>query len=421
MQSQQTEANQPLINFPSSKLTMTQPQSSEKGNTLTFNVAIMFLFYVLSVTLCLSSVSTCACAIFNPVGTFRTFALYLFYTLVLSLLLTSISIALIGVYFDNPDSPESQTIVKVGDEVVLEEHHETSAPQEVVDPKPIQYENSEGSATQGLGEVTLTKEASYEDLAPQEVAESTLANEADRKVSAQSAALAHAADCGQLRSAFRSPPIEAQAKALLHLISAGAFVTNPTACDDGASPPTPVAGASQQVVLEGRPKNQIVGTGHPVDKIGGFHGEESAPPDEMSDAAEPKKHAPKVNAISHIGTAGQDKATTGVITARGTRKIETWIEQTSSAKTDDADDEDTEIMVVRRGPLSEIRSISPDSDFQAALRMYMGKGVSYRGKQRTSGNSTPSLGSSDESEFQGLVRKTFMLGKVGGRSKARSV
>lgn len=317
MQSQQAETNQPLTSFSSSKPTMTQTQSSRYGNPLTFNVAIMFLFYVLSVTLCLSSVSTCACVIFNPVGTFRTIANYVFYALSLSLLLTFLSIALIVVYFDIRALPEPQTIVQVGDEkLALEEDREMSASHEVVDVMPIQEKHSKGSATQDLEEATLTQEASYEDLAPQEVAKSTLTNEADREVSAQSALLAHAAGCERMRRAYRSPLIEAQAAAPLRLINAGAFTTDLAARDDGDSPPTPATSASQPSALGDHPEKHLVEIENPADRTGGFYEESSARPENSSDAAESKEHTTRVNAPNHMEkTASQDKATTSVISA----------------------------------------------------------------------------------------------------------
>lgn len=438
MESQQAEINQTLSSFFSSKPTMTRPWSSRYGNPLTFNVAIMFLFYVLSVTLCLSSVSTCACVIFNPVGTFRTIANYLSYTLGLSLLLTFLSIPLIVVYFDIRASPEPQAMVQVGDEkLMLEKHREMSAPHEVVDTMPIQEEHSEGSATQDLEEATLTQEASYEELAPQEVAESNLTDEADCEVSAQYALLAQAADCERLRCAYRSPPIEAQATALLRLINVGAFTTNPAARDDGDSPPTPATGASQPSALEDHLKKHFVETEHAADRAGGVYEEKSALPKDMSDAAESRAHMLRINATNHIEkTASQNKAKTSVISSRGSRKIEKWMNQTNSADTDDADEdradeaqvEDDDITVARRGPLSETRSISSDSEFQKALRVYMGKGAGYRGKQRRAGTSSSSSFQSSsgsalsaESEFQGSVREMLRFGKVGGKRKARSV
>lgn len=317
MQSQQAETNQGLTSSSYSKPTMTQPRSSRYGNPLTFNVAVMFLFYVLSVNLCLSSVSTCACVIFNPVGTFRTIANYLFYALGLSLLLTFLSIPLIVFHFDIRASPEPRTIVPVSDEkLMLEEHREMSAPHEVVDAMPIQEGHSEASATQDLEEATLTQEASYEDLAPQEVAESTLTDKADREVSAQSALLAHAADCERLRHAYRSPPIEAQVAALLRLTNAGAFTTNPAVRDDADCTPTPATVASQPSALGDHPKKDFVETGNAADRSGGFYEEKSAPLEDISDAAGPKKHTPRFNAPNHIEeTASQEKATTSVISA----------------------------------------------------------------------------------------------------------
>lgn len=84
----------------------------------------------------------------------------------------------------------------------------------------------------------------------------------------------------------------------------------------------------------------------------------------------------------------------------------------------DIDEQTPEIMVWRckdGGALSETRSLSQDSNFQKALRGYMGKKLDHGGRRSRSGNSTPSLGLSEESEFQGWVREMFTLEKVGKR------
>ena len=108
MRKQETDTDQSPTSFPASKPTMDRSLSSRYGNPLTFNVVVMFLFYVLSITLCLSSISTCVCVIFNPVGTLLTITGYLFYALVSSLLLTFLSIPLIALYFDNEAEHEGQ-------------------------------------------------------------------------------------------------------------------------------------------------------------------------------------------------------------------------------------------------------------------------------------------------------------------------
>ncbi len=93
---------------------------------------------------------------------------------------------------------------------------------------------------------------------------------------------------------------------------------------------------------------------------------------------------------------------------------------------DDADIEETAENVAwshndnRPRCLSETRSVSQDSAFQMALRVYMEKGRRYAGREKKS-----SIGSTEESEFQGSVRKMYKLEKVGakiagGKRKARS-
>ncbi|KAL9064411.1 MAG: hypothetical protein Q9161_008888 [Pseudevernia consocians] len=389
---------------------MDRPKSSKYGNPITFNVATMFLFYVLSVTLCLSSFSTCVCVIFDPVGTFRTITNYFLYALGLGILLTFLFVGLTGVCFDEQAPPESQGISEIVDEMpvpaehhkvpasqeavdaapVQEPHHEVSAPQEIVDSAPIQEEHLEVSAPQEVEEATLIQEEHLEVSAPQEVQEATLTPDAFREASAPQF------------------PVDATT---IHATPTPLLTTTDTAKIDNAAPR--------------------------------FCGETSASLEEMNHAAEGKEQAPKATTTtSHTET---------VMTARESKKIEKWLSQTNSADTHattascsaleggDALDEDTNeetaatIVWVRNdgGPLSETQSVSRDSDFQKALRVYMDKGPRYAGRQGESGSSTPSSGSSEESEFQGLVRKRFTLEKVGekkaegkkaeGKRKARSV
>lgn len=154
--------------------------------------------------------------------------------------------------------------------------------------------------------------------------------------------------------------------------------------------------------------------------------------EEMSNAAEQKKNAAIAISAKHT-ELGQHEVTDNVITACESKKIEEWISQTTLAnnqaaiticdmsKGDDVDDEDPdgEMPEIMGGTLSETLSVSQDSDFQRALRVYMGKGPKYGGVQRISGSSTPSLGSSEESQFQDSVRKLLMLGKVGEKNGGR--
>ncbi|KAL9136094.1 MAG: hypothetical protein Q9175_002699 [Cornicularia normoerica] len=367
---------------------MDRPRSSRYGNPLTFNVTVMFLFYILSISLCLSSFSTCVCVIFNPVGTFRTIANYLFYALGLSILLTFLFVARICIYFDNQASPQSQTIPKVVDGMV-------PASQEDVDAVPVQKTYREVSAPQGIVNATPSQGEHHEGSATQMVVQTTL---------------------------MRSPPI-------------------PRLTMIGAPPTMPTASVLQQIALEDGSKTLPIDTAMIADGTARFRGE-------MSDEPEQKENASAAKAANYTDTtetADQDKVTANVITARESRKIEKWISQINLANThaaeafsgvlkgDDSNDEDLdeavpEIMVRRRndgGPLSETRSASQVSDFQKALRVYMGKGPKYGMRQGRSGVSTPSKGSNEESEFQGLVRKIFMLervgeGRAGGRRKARS-
>ena len=354
MQKQQTGTNQRPTNFPRFNPRMARPPSSIYGNPLTFKVAVMFLFYILSVTLCLSSVSTCICVVFNPLGTFRTIATYLFYALVLSLLLVFLSIALIIVYLDDQALPESRRIVQMGDEKLLaEEHHDISAPQEVVDNTQIQA---------GL------------------------------------------------------PPVEAQAAVVHHLIDADVSTTNIAARDHGASSPTLVKSMPQPTVLPDGPQQRSVDTGKMADGIPCVYEDILASP-EVSNAAELEQHALEIKVAKNVETAGQDEATSSAVTARESKKIEKWIKQTNLANTDDADDQDlkkekVEMTAVKGGDdgtVSETRSASQDSDFQRALRVYMGRGVRCGGKQRRSASSPPLSGSREDSDFQRLIRETFML------------
>ena len=365
---------------------MDRPKSYKYGNPITFNVATMFLFYVLSVTLCLSSFSTCVCVIFDPVGTFRTITNYFLYALGLGILLTFLFVGLTGVCFDEQAPPESQGISEIVDEMPIPaEHHKVPASQEALDALPVQEPHHEVSAPLEIVDSTPIQEEHLEVSATQEVQEATLTPDAFREASA--------------------PQFSVEATTI-HATPTPLLTTMDTAKIDNAAPR--------------------------------FCEETSASPEEMNRAAEGKEQAPKATT-----TTGHTET---VMTARESKKIEKWLSQTNSVNTSastvsysaleggDALEEDTNeetaetIVWVRNdgGPLSETQSVSRDSDFQKALRVYMEKGPRYAGRQGKSGSSTPSSGSSEESEFQGLVRKRFTLEKVGekkaeGKRKARSV
>ncbi|CAD6580004.1 MAG: hypothetical protein ASARMPREDX12_009433 [Alectoria sarmentosa] len=366
MQTPRTRTKRPPPGFHPTNPSMDRPPSSEYGNPLTFNVAVMFLFYVLSVSLCLSSFSTCVCVVFNPVGTFRTIANYLFYALGLSVLLTFLFVALTGVYFDALASPESTKTQEI-----VEECHEPAS-QEAVDAMPVQEEHREGSELQEVVRTTPNQEAYREVSASQEI-------EGD----------------------------------------------------------VPVAGTSQQTALEDDSKKRSIDYATIVKEIPRLCEEISAPPEHVRDAAEQKENAPEAKAASQTEAARQDIAPANVITARESKKIENWISQTNLANIhaarafcgmlngDDGDDEGlpSEIVVWDHGdggPLSETRSLSPDSDFQRALRVYMDKRPRSGGAQRRAGVSTPSEESGEESDFRDSFRKMFKLQKAGVVRRARS-
>ena len=181
-----------------------------------------------------------------------------------------------------------------------------------------------------------------------------------------------------------------------------------------------------------------------IDHAPHFCDELSALLSDMMHAAE-KAAAPE--ALATETAAGPASAST----PRESRRVEKWMSRTNVADCahdtatgfngtqegdDDTDadttkdDEETVGMTAwgleDRGARSTATGsvVSVDSDFQNALRKYMGKGVKDGSRRKGSGDSTtPSEGSSSsaESEFQGEVRKMFMFGKVGGKRRARSV
>ena len=377
----------------------------------------MFLFYVLSVTLCLSSVSTCVCVIFNPLGTFRTIATYLFYALILSLLLTSLSIALIIVYLDDQALPESRKIVEMGDEKLLaEEHDEISAPQEVVDITQIQAERRDVSALQEVEEAALSQEVHHE----------VSAKPTERSEKAKCEHL-HSAEAESERLSRASSPAEAQAAVVHHLIDADVSTTDPAARDHGASSPTLKTSMPQQTVLPDGPQERSVNMGKIADGIPCVYAEKLASP-EMSNAAELEQNALEIMVAEHAETAGPDEATSSAVTARESKKIEKWIKQTTLANTDDADDQDPKKEKIEmtaekggdEGTVSETWSASQDSDFRKALRVYMGRGIRCGGQQRRCRSSPPLSNSREDSDFQRLVRETFMLEKGQMKKKAGS-
>lgn len=401
----------------------------------------MFLFYVLSVSLCLSSFSTCISVIFNPVGTFRTVANYLLYALGFSVLLNFLFVALAGVYFDTQASPEEQGIREIVDETLdIEVHHEAANSQDAIDLMPRQRTRHEASSSQEIVDATPIQEAEDREVsAPEEVKEATLTQEAHPE---HAALLAHRAECERLSHTLRPPSIEAQAATLHTLHDIDTFTTNPITRDDRTPPPT-----LQQVESEDDSEKRCTDSANTKDEIPRSCDNLTASVEQMSNVGEQKKNTSSEAQVAyHTETASQEKATAKTITARESKKIEKWISQTEFANThaattakafrgmlnkgDDADDEDedgdlnreTGEMMAYSGPLSETHSVDRDSDFQKALRVYMGMGGKCGGRRRRRRScSTPSLASSGESEFQGWVRKTFMLEKGGERRRrARS-
>lgn len=334
---QRTNTEHQPTNFHPSTPSMGRPPS----NALTFNVAVMFLFYVLSVSLCLSSFSTCICVIFDPVGTFCTIANYLFYALGSSILLAFLFIALTGVCFDSQNSPESQRIQEIVDETLLSKgKHEVSALNETVHSIPTQ--------------------------------------EVHRRY---------------------AMVVEAEREWPRPLKDADAFIVESAARDDRVPHSTPAASASQQTLVEDGSQELLAGGNLR------FREEISASPEQMSNVFEDKANAPGLKSAGHIKTASQDKAFGDAITARESKKIEKWISHTNSAnprlaqafsgmlKGDDTDDEDLSkrmagIMVWRSDdgdPTSGTRHMSQESDFQKALRVYMSMGPKVGRRQRKSG------------------------------------
>ena len=343
-----TDRNQALVNSHNFIPIMDRPRSSKYDNPITLKVAVMFLFYILSISLCLSSVSTCICVIFNPVGFFRTIANYILHALGLSIFLTFLFVGRLGYDFDDltsreSTSSESTEILNVVDEKGL-------ASQEAVDTAPIQ-------------------EKHHEKLTPS-------------------------------HTMIETPPS------------------------------TPAASDNSLPRLRIETANTTDGNPH-------FREESFASPEDASYVAEQMENLPK----THAETVGQQSATANVITARKSKKIEKWIDQTDMANNhvakafhgmhnrDDTNHQDlnadtSEITVKRPSndrPLSETQSVGQDSDFQKALRGFMTKGQKRSIRQEGSTVSIPSVGLSGESEFQGVVRKMFMLEKGKRKGKALSV
>ncbi len=165
---------------------MDRPRSSEYGNPLTLNVAIMFLFYVLSISLCLSSFTTCVCVIFNPLDTFRTIARYFYYALGLSVLSTFLFISLTGFCFDDHPPPESQGTNGTGDETAIpEENPEVQASQEAVNPAPVQEPRQEEPAPEEIVDAPPVQEPHHKEPAPQEIVEATPIQDEHHKEAAE--------------------------------------------------------------------------------------------------------------------------------------------------------------------------------------------------------------------------------------------
>ena len=306
--------------------------------------------------------------IFNPVGFFRTIANYILYALGLSIFLTFLFVGRLGLFFDDLTSRESTETPDVVDE-------EVPASQEAVNTAPIQEKHHEMSEPQETSDVVPIYGEQREGPAPQEVVQTT-----------------------QVPSP-RTP---------LHMI-----IETP--------PSTPVASDNSLPKLPTETANSNNETPH----LG--EGNIASPEDASHVDAEP---------------VGQSKATVNAITTRESRKIENWIDQTDMADThatkafygmQSGDDithqnlnKDTSEITAKRSssndrPLSETQSVGQDSDFQEALREFMTKGRKRGMRQEGSTVSMRSDGLSEESEFQGVIRKMFMLEKVERKRKALSV
>ena len=310
--------------------------------------------------------------IFNPVGFFRTIANYILYALVLSIFLTFLFVGRLGHNFDDLTSresisPKSTKALNAVDEKV-------PASQEADDAVPVQKKHHEMSQSQETFDLTPIQEEQREGSEPQGFVQMTR---------------------------MPSPPTP------LHTV-----IETP--------PSTPAAS-------DNSPPKLPTGTANATDGTPNLGEENFASPEDTSHVdAEP---------------AGESKATTSAITARESRKIKNWIDQTDLANThpakafhgmqngDDTDNRDlnediSEITVKRRSndrSLSETQSVGQDSDFQTALRGFMTKGRKRGIRQRGSTVSMSSDGLSEESEFQGVVRKMFTLEKVERKGKALSV
>lgn len=332
----------------------------------------MFLFYILSISLCLSSISTCICVIFNPVGFFRTIANYILYALCLSIFLTFLFVGRLGFHFDDLTSRESISLESTETLNVVDK--KIPASQEAADVTPGQGKYHEMSELQEIFDVIPIHGEQREDSAPQEVVETT------RKPSPPTL----------LRTVIETPP-------------------STPAASDNSLPKLPTETA--------KTTNETHHLGE----------ENIASPEDASHVdAEP---------------AGPSKTTANVITARESKKIEKWIDQTDIANThaakafrglqngdeinhQDLDEDTSEITMKRRSnyrPLSETQSVAQDSDFQKALRGFMTEGRKRGMRQEGSTVPMSSEGSSGESEFQGVFRKMFMLEKGERKRKALSV
>ena len=250
---------------------MTGPTNTREDNPITINVAIIFLFYVLTVSLCLSSVSTCLCVIFNPLSTFRTIANYLFYALGFSVLLTLLFVALICVGFIDRALPESKKPTDVGDEKrVLGEHLKLSTTTGLFDAMPILKGYCEG-------------------LAPRKAREAMVAHEVHHEGSEKPTGLVHRAECGGVNRASRKPYDDGQVKVILGFIDTDASTENSIARDDGARPSTPVAEASQQAALQDDSTSRSIKTMTAADETFYSCEEISAILDKMDNKDEPKE------------------------------------------------------------------------------------------------------------------------------------
>ena len=281
---------------------MTGPTNTREHNPITINVAIMFLFYVLTVSICLSSVSTCVCVIFNPLSTFRTIANYLFYALGFSVLLTLLFVALICVGFIGRALPGSKKATDVGDE------------------KRVLGEHLKLSTTAGLFDAVPISKGYWQGLAPRKAGEAMVAHEVHHEGSEKPTGLVHRTECGGVNRVSRKPHDSGQVTVIRGLINADASTEKPIARNDGTRPSTPVAEASKQTALQDDSTSWSIKTMTVADETLYSCEEISAILDKMINEDEPKEKAPGIKAGKTSETPSYGKATDNILASHEFKK-----------------------------------------------------------------------------------------------------